>query len=189
MEDKIQEQAQKIFTEYHQPDQAVCERFAFRSIRSEEAEQAAEIELICFPPNEACSPKMMVERVAKAPDLFLVAVDKQTGKIAGFLNGLATDEELFRDEFFSDAELHDPKGKNVMLLGLDVLPQYRGQGLAREIMYQYLRREHANGRRRILLTCLDGKVKMYQKMGFYDHGIANSSWGGEQWHEMSCLIN
>ena len=28
-----------------------------------------------------------------------------------------------------------------MLLGLDVLPQYRGQGLAREIVSQYSKRE------------------------------------------------
>ena len=42
---------------------------------------------ICFPPNEACSPKAMTERIAKVPQLFLVAIDKSTGKLAGFLNG------------------------------------------------------------------------------------------------------
>ena len=61
------------------------ERYEFRSIRPEEGEEAAEIERICFPPNEACSEKMMLERAAKAPELFLVAVDRQTGGIAGFL--------------------------------------------------------------------------------------------------------
>ena len=76
-----------------------------------------------------------------------------------------------------------------MLLGLDVLPEYRHQGLARELMYSYLRREKENGRRLILLTCLDAKVKMYKKMGFRDEGLADSSWGGEQWHEMSCVLN
>ena len=49
---------------------------------------------------------MMVERATKAPEYFLVAVDRQTGKIAGILNGLATDETTFRDEFFTNAELH-----------------------------------------------------------------------------------
>lgn len=92
-------------------------RFLFRNILPEEAGQAARIEEICFPPNEACSQQMMRERVAKAPELFLVAVDRQTGKIAGFLNGLSTDEDIFRDDFFTDAELYDPAGRNVMLLG------------------------------------------------------------------------
>lgn len=165
------------------------EKFEFRNIRPDEAKRAAEIENICFPPNEACSRKMMCERAAKAPELFLVAVDRQTGNMAGFLNGIATNESSFRDGFFTDASLHNPDGKNIMLLGLDVLPEYRGQGLARELMRRYLLREQEKGRRSILLTCLEEKVKMYEKMGFGDEGIANSSWGGEQWHEMRYVIN
>ena len=164
-------------------------RFEFRDILPEEADQTAIIENICFPPNEACSETMMKERVAVAPDLFLVAVDKETGKIAGFLNGLATNETSFRDEFFSDAKLHDPSGKNIMLLGLDVLPEYRGQGLAKAIVSQYLRREYERGRKMLLLTCLESKIRMYEKMGFRNHGLANSSWGGEQWYEMSHAID
>ena len=78
--------------------------------------------------NEACSEKSMRERVQYAPELFLAAVDKETGKIAGTLNGLATNETKFRDAFFDEISLYDPKGENVMLLGLSVLPEYRGQG-------------------------------------------------------------
>ena len=159
--------------------------YEFRDIKLEEADQAVAIEQICFPPHEACSEKHMKERIAAVPELFLVAVDKQTGLIAGFLNGVATDEEEFRDEFFTDITICAPKGKNVMLLGLDVLPEYRGQGLAREIVAQYGRRERENGRERLILTCLEPKVEMYKKMGFQDNGIANSTWGGEEWHEMS----
>lgn len=164
----------------------MTEKFEFRTIRPDETEQAVEIEQICFPPNEACSEAHMKERIAAAPELFLVAVDRETGRIAGFLNGLATDETRFRDEFFTDVSLHDPKGKNIMLLGLDVLPQYRRQGLARELVSRYREREWANGREELFLTCLKEKVEMYQKFGFEDHGIADSSWGGEEWHEMSC---
>lgn len=162
----------------------LAERFEFRAVCPEEAEWAAEIEQICFPPNEACTNEHMKERVLVAPELFLVAVDKKTGKIAGFLNGLATEEDVFRDEFFTDVKLYDPAGKNVMLLGLDVLPDYRGHGLAGEIVRRYLERERKNGRNMLLLTCLEDKVKMYEKMGFLDRGIAGSSWGGEEWHEM-----
>lgn len=130
----------------------------------------------------------MKNRVAAAQKLFLVAIDRQTGKIAGFLNGIATDEYRFRDEFFTDAGLHKENGKNIMLLGLDVLPEYRRQGLGRELVYQYLRRERENGRKEVLLTCLQEKVEMYKKFGFIDRGAANSSWGGEQWHEMSYTL-
>ena len=174
--------------EYHIADKDLTERFEFRSIHEDEADQAAAIEQVCFPSNEACSEKNMKERIARAPELFLVAIDKETGKIVGFVNGLATNEYVFRDDFFTNAGTHDPNGKNIMLLGLDVLPAYRKQGLGKELMYQYLRRERVNGRRMIILTCLQSKVKMYKKMGFQDEGISDSSWGGEKWHEMCQVI-
>lgn len=170
------------------PGIPLADRFEFRNILPEEADQAVIIEQICFPPHEACSGKMMKERIAAVPDLFLVAVDRETGKIAGFLTGISTNEESFRDEFFSDAKLHEPAGKNVMLLGLNVLPEYRGQGLAREIVFQYLNREREKGRNQLILTCLESKVKMYEKMGFHNKGISASSWGGEEWYEMSVRV-
>ncbi|MEF9917509.1 MAG: GNAT family N-acetyltransferase [Lachnospiraceae bacterium] len=158
-------------------------------MHQDEAEQVADIEQICFPPNEVCSRKMMIERIKVASDFFMVAVDNKTGKIAGFLNGLATDEYSFRDEFFTDATLHNPNGKNIMILGLDVLPEYRKQGLAKEIMFQYLRKEWERDRKLIILTCLANKVKVYKTMGFDDKGIVDSTWGSEEWHEMSCVLN
>ena len=165
--------------------ETIMEKYEFRNIRPEETDQGIMIEKICFPPHEACSDKNMKERILKAPELFLVAEDRKTGKIAGFLNGIATDEDVFRDEFFTDITLNDPKGENIMLLGLDVLPEHRGQGLATELMFQYLNRERENGRKKVFLTCLEGKVQMYRKMGYKDLGISASVWGGEEWHDMS----
>ncbi len=165
-------------------DQKIYEQFLFRDIIMEDAEQAAEIEQICFSPQEACKRETMAKRAQQAPELFLTAIHRNSGKMAGFLCGVSTEESSFRDEFFTDTDLYDPNGKNIMLLSLAVLPEYRGQGVARELVGRYLRRECKNGRDLILLTCVDAKVKMYQKMGFRDLGEANSSWGGNRWHEM-----
>ena len=168
--------------------ETILQKYEFRTIRLEETEQAAEIERICFPPNEACSYEHMAARIKKAPDLFLVAVDRETGKLAGFLNGLATAREHLTDDFFTDASVHNPEGKNIFLLGLDVRPEYRRQGLAREIMNQYVKREQANGRKMLKLTCLEQKVEMYKKMGYKDEGISASVWGDEEWHEMRYIL-
>ena len=151
------------------------DRFEFRCIRPEETQQAIEIEQICFPPNEACSPKSLTERIKATAETFLVA-------------GVPTDEEAFRDEFFTDISLSNPEGKNIMLLGLDVRPEYRMQGLGRELVSRYCQREAQKGRKKLFLTCLDEKVKMYEKFGFTDLGQANSTWGGEAWHAMSIEI-
>ena len=127
-------------------DTHISERYEFRNIKQNEAEEAAEIERICFPPNEACSKKHMKDRVAGIADLFLVAIDKENGKMAGFLNGLATDDEILKDEFFTNASLHNPEGKNVMLLGLDV-PQSgackrTGTPVSRKRMWEGKKRDY-----------------------------------------------
>ena len=42
-------------------------RYEFRIIKDNEAEQAVRIEQLCFPPNEPCSEKNMIERIKNAP--------------------------------------------------------------------------------------------------------------------------
>lgn len=183
------EKARKLISEYGIGDKDILERFEFRAIRPEETEQAVCIERACFPPNEACSAENMRERIQAAAGYFLVAVDRSNGKIAGFLNGIATHEEKLRDDFFTDASLHDPTGKIIMLTGLDVLPNYRKKGLARELMCQYQRKAKKDGIKLLVLTCHTKKVGMYKKFGFTDRGISESQWGGEKWHEMACCLD
>ncbi len=159
-------------------------RFIFRAIRPDEGEKTAMIEQVCFPPNEACRRETMLERTERLSDTFLVAEDRESGQIAGFINGIATKETAFRDEFFTDVTLHDPQGDHVMILGLDVLPEYRCQGLASELVRQFYLQAGRQGRRALVLTCLPEKIPMYRKFGFRDLGLSASAWGGEAWHEM-----
>lgn len=191
-EGRVEEEIQEYMSgkkSFVQAGKDLQEHFEFRDIYPEEGNQAARIEQICFPPNEACTEKMMKDRAAAAPELFLTAVDRQKGQLAGFLCGLATDESRFRDEFFYDNTLYQPEGKNVILLGLDVLPEYRGQGLARELMNRYLQREKERGRKMAILTCLEDKISMYEKMGFINQGLSGSTWGRVSWYEMSYALN
>ncbi len=167
---------------------SVPEKYAFRSVLPEEAEQTARIEQICFPPNEACSREHMLQRVSMWPDMFLAAVDRDTGLIAGFVNGLSAAEPVFRDEFFTDPSLHRPDGRSLMILGLDVLPGHRRQGLGTELMKRFLGMARERGTREAILTCHEEKVEMYRKMGYADLGLSASQWGGVRWHEMICRL-
>ncbi len=155
-----------------------------RGLRPEETEQVIAIEARCFPPNEACRREHMIPRIAAAADYFLVAEDPQAGRLAGMINGISTNEPCFRDAFFTDASLHDPEGENLMILGLDVLPEYRRRGVARALMSTYAIRYPE---KRLVLTCLDSLVPMYEGFGFRDLGESASLWGGERWHEMDLL--
>lgn len=162
--------------------------FIFETIRPEYAKEAGSLEAICFPPNEACSMEQMLERAKVLPESFLVAKDKANGKIAGYINGLATNEEKFLDEFFLNASLHDPKAKNSMIMGLAVLPEYQNQGLAHQLVDRFKKLEKAQGRKALVLTCHDYLVPFYSGMGFNDKGISGSAWGGEVWHEMHLIL-
>ncbi|MDO4977150.1 MAG: N-acetyltransferase [Eubacteriales bacterium] len=164
------------------------ERFELRNIKAEEVEEATRIEAICFPPEEACPFSIMKERITVAADCFLVAIDKNENKMAGFINGLCTDDWHLKDEIFTNTSLHDPTGSNVMICGVDVLPEYRKQGLAREMMKEFLRRQKTMGRKQAVLTCVPTKVSMYEKFGYTDLGESDSTWGGEKWHEMSVSL-
>ncbi len=159
-----------------------------RLIRTDEAEQAAEIERICFPPNEACAHDDMIKRAAVIPRMFVVAVNDNMGTLMGFINGLATNETSFRDDFFTDPSVHDENGKQVMILGLDVLPEYRHQGVASALMKAFLQKAKDEKRNFVLLTCHESKIDMYEHMGFTDLGLSRSVWGGVPWREMICDV-
>ena len=47
---------------------------------------------------------------------FLVVIDKENGKMAGFKMDLQQTEVVLKDEFLRMAGLHNPEGKNIMLL-------------------------------------------------------------------------
>lgn len=172
--------------EYGKPE--LYKKYEIRTVREHEAEITAAIEAACFPAKEACTLPIIKQRIRLAPELFIVAVEKSTGKMIGFVNAIATDEFHLRDEFFTDTSLHNPQGRILMILSVAVLPEYRKQGLAREMMWELLRKQKSIGRLAAVLTCLASKVTIYQKMGFTDGGISESAWGGEQWYEMVCPL-
>lgn len=162
--------------------------YEFRQIKISESRQASDIEHICFPPNEADGPEVMDRRIKALSHLFYVAIDRKTGKLAGYINGIATKESKFRDEFFTNETLNDDAGTNIMLVGIAVLPNHQRQGLAKELVKRYKEIEKNAGKQSLILTCHEEKVPMYEKWGFLDLGMADSTWGGDVWHEMRCQL-
>lgn len=74
----------------------LSEKYEFRSIRREEAEQVAELEQICFPPAEAISREDIIDRVKKIPELFLVAEDREKENWQDILRVLQQMRKFFR---------------------------------------------------------------------------------------------
>ena len=118
---------------------------------------------------------MMVERATKAPEYFLVAVDRQTGKIAGILNGLATDETTFRDEFFYKRRASCPGRKNSHASWTGSSSGISGRGACQSAYVSVSLQNGAKEKDMVLLTCLDSRVPMYEKMGFQSEGTARNA--------------
>jgi len=56
-------------------------------------------------------------------------------------------------------------------------------------MTRYLAREKERGRKKAVLTCVDTKVGMYERMGFQYVGISASVLGNEKWNEMEYVFS
>ena len=154
-----------------------------RNARQNEGREMAEIEAVCFPIEEAASEKEIRARLAAFPKNFYVAAT-QDGKLAGFINGCTTDQPVLGDELYHDISLHRPDGAYQTVFGLNVLPQYRRQGIAEQLVRALIDGAKESGKKGVILTCKEHMIHYYEKFGFVNHGVADSSHGGAVWYDM-----
>lgn len=157
-----------------------------RNAKREEAGLLAEIERECFPPAEAAGESDIADRMDVFGDCFFVA--ETGGKIVGFINGAVSAEPHLPDEMYHDASLHDPEGEYQTVFGLDVLPEYRKNGVAGKLLKRMISHARACGRKGVVLTCKDHLVHYYAKFGFENHGVADSTHGGARWNDMKLIF-
>lgn len=153
-----------------------------RTARPGDLPAIAAVEAACFPPAEAAPPAALAARLAAWPAHFLLLWD--AAALAGFINGMTTNEPDLRDEMYENAALADEAGAWQMIFGLDVAPAYRGQGLAGVLLDALIDRARAEGRRGLVLTCKPGLRGLYARHGFVDEGVSASQHGGVTWHQM-----
>ncbi|MDO4454062.1 MAG: GNAT family N-acetyltransferase [Eubacteriales bacterium] len=158
-------------------------KIRIRNARQNEVKKLADIEAICFPAAEAASEKEIAARFLSFPENFYVA-ETIDGKIAGFINGCTTDTPVLKDELYHDASLHEPDGAYQTLFGLNVLPEYRCQGIAEHLLRALMDAAEEKGKKGMILTCKEHMIHYYQKFGFQNYGVADSSHGGATWYDM-----
>lgn len=106
------------------------------------------------------------------------------GKIIGFINGCVTDEKTIRDEMYEDSALHKPNGRYQSIFGLDVMPEYRRQGIAAALMNHMIEDARKKGRSGLILTCKERLIHYYEKFGYKNLGVSASVHGGAVWYDM-----
>lgn len=157
-----------------------------RTVRLADLERITEIEAMCFPAAEAATRKSFQERIAAFPESFFVAeMDKV---IIGFINGCATNSSVICDELYHSVDGHIAEGKNVAVFGLDVISEYRKQGIAAKLMKHFIHAARCNGKESVILTCKAHLISYYEHFGFKNNGISNSTHGGAKWYDMILIL-
>ena len=157
-----------------------------RKAKEKEGKELARIEAACFPPAEAASEAAILERLEAFPENFYVA--EQNGKLVGFINGGVTDEQYLPDEMYHDIRLHKPDGAYQTVFGLNVLSEYRRQGIAEKLVNAFIEGAKQAGRKGVILTCKDHMIHYYEKFGFVNYGVADSTHGNAVWNDMRLIF-
>ena len=155
---------------------------SIRNAAPQDVEEIIRIEAVCFPPAEAAQPDDVRARYAAFPENFFVY--EQDGSIAGFINGCTTDAPELPDALYHDASLHRPDGAYQTVFGLDVLPEYRKNGIGGQLIRHYVATARARGKKGVVLTCKDHMIRFYERAGFTCKGVSASSHGGAKWNDM-----
>ena len=155
---------------------------SIRNATGADVEEIIRIEAVCFPPAEAAQPDDVRARYAAFSENFFVF--EQDGRIAGFINGCTTDAPELPDALYHDTSLHRPDGAYQTVFGLDVLPEYRKNGIGGQLIRHYVATARARGKKGVVLTCKDHMIRFYERAGFTCKGVSASSHGGAKWNDM-----
>ena len=148
----------------------------------DDLEAVAAVEARCFPPEQAATMEQFRDRLQTYPEGFWLLWDGDI--LVGFLDGMVSDSPELTDELFADASLHDPRGAWQMIFGLNTIPEYRNRGCAGQLIRQCIHDAEIEGRRGVVLTCLEEKIPYYEKFGFRNEGVSESVHGGAVWYLM-----
>ena len=107
--------------------------YEIRNVTCSDLEQVTALENACFPPAEAAAKEAFAYRIKTFPERFFVA--ELDGKIIGIINGCASDQMTITDDLF-EPQGHEPDGKNQMIFGLAVHPNFQRKGIGAALMEQ-----------------------------------------------------
>lgn len=157
-----------------------------RNATLQDLESIYKIETACFPANQAAALDTFLDRLKVYPQHFwLIENDEE---IIGFINGMITNHESINDEMFKNTKLHVEDGMWQSVFGLAVLPKYQNKGYAGKLLNHLAEVARQQNRKGIILTCEKHLISYYEKFGFINTGLSNSTHGGDVFFDMKKLL-
>lgn len=157
-----------------------------RNATIEDIQAITKVEMTCFPKAEAATEEDFKNRLRVYPNHFWLLEDNK--KLVSFINGMVTNEKILTDEMYENVDLHNENGQWQMIFGVNTIPEYRRQGCAEKLMRKVISDAKDQGRKGLVLTCKDRLVHYYEKFGFKNEGISDSTHGGAIWYNMRLTL-
>lgn len=157
-----------------------------RNATIEDIQAITKVEMTCFPKAEAATEEDFRNRLRVYPNHFWLLEDDK--KLVSFINGMVTNEDTLTDEMYENVDLHNENGQWQMIFGVNTIPEYRRQGCAEKLMRKVISDAKDQGRKGLVLTCKDRLVHYYEKFGFKNEGISDSTHGGAIWYNMRLTL-
>ena len=154
-----------------------------RNVAEADLDACYEVEIACWPPEEAAVKETMKLRIAVFPQGFFVA--EMDDRVVGMLNSCSTDRDDLGDEELKQLIGHNANGRNMVVFALGVLPAYRKRGVAAELMRRFITFAEGLQKRKVLLICKSDLVPYYERFGFVHAGLSRSTHGGAAWQQMA----
>lgn len=153
-----------------------------RKATIDDLEAITAVEAECFPMAEAATKEDFKKRLEVYADYFWLLHDGD--QLISFVNGMVTDEADLVDEMYHEADRHDEKGKWQMIFGVNTIPSQRKKGYAERVLRQVIADSRDKGRSGLVLTCKEGLIPFYSKLGFKNEGVSGSTHGNVTWYQM-----
>ncbi|WP_372712707.1 GNAT family N-acetyltransferase [Ilyobacter sp.] len=157
-------------------------KLKIRNGKPEDLEECFILESRTFPECEAASRENIKIRLSEFADGFIVGEIK--GKIVAHINSGSTNKDDITDEEFKGLIGHESCGENIVIFSVAVSPEYQKQGMASEMMREFIEISRKLKKKNILLICKENLIGVYEKMGYKKNGISASTHGGAVWYEM-----
>ena len=157
-------------------------KLEIRQVKPEDLDQVTFIEASCFPALEAASCDSFKHRIQSFPESFFVGY--YNGEMISIVNGCVTNSKTIFDELYHDSSLHSKDNDYQSIFGLCTLPAYQKQGFAEEILNYIINIAKSRNKKGVILTCKDRLIHYYEKFGFYNLGVSESTHGGAVWYDM-----
>ena len=155
-----------------------------RQARFSDLDRIFEIELENFSLEEAIPRSVFEAHLREIQTSFLVA--EKEGHILGYIEGPVVPHRHLHDQSFTE-EIKDYShrpGGYISVTCLSIAKEAQALGVGKRLLRALKEVALEHEREGINLTCHDYLIPYYEKHGFVNEGVSQSSFAGESWYDM-----